>query len=66
MVNRNECQARFDGSSRLFAACWRQLLAWQRQGAIDTVTTVDDACRWLDDIAAEKVNNPQSAFYIYG
>ncbi len=56
----------FTGSPALFEACWRQLLQWTRQGAIDDPQDPDAALDWLEQIAAEKVNNPNSRFHIYG
>ena len=55
----------FDGSARLFRACWNQYRSWLR-GAIDNPESDADVLDWLDQIASEKVNNPNSAFYIYG
>ena len=57
---------RFDGSPRLFRACWRQYRAWMAEGAIDDPTTDQDVLDWLDSIAAERVNDGRSSFYIYG
>jgi len=56
----------FEGSPDLFDACWRQLLQWVRQGAIDDPPDQSDVDDWLEQIAAEKVNNPRSRFHIYG
>lgn len=55
----------FDGSDRLFDACWRQYTQWLKS-AIDDPTCQDDIDNWLHSIASEKVNNPRSKFYIYG
>jgi hypothetical protein len=52
-------------SWRLFLACWRQYRTWLR-GAIDDPQSDDDVLGWLDSIAAERVNNPRSSFYITG
>jgi hypothetical protein len=60
-----ECRTRFDGSERLFEACWRDLQRGIRQGAIDA-STVDLAMVWLDDFASERVNDERSPFYLYG
>lgn len=57
--------ATFDGSERLFRACWRQYIAFLR-GSIDAPICDQDVADWLDSIAAEKVNDSRSAFYIYG
>lgn len=56
----------FSGSNRLFEACYRQYLKWLREGAIDTPVDICQVVQWVDSIAAEKVNNPRSSFYIYG
>ena len=55
----------FNGSQALFEACWNHYKRWLN-GAIDDPDTIDDILGWLDSIAAEKVNNPKSKFYIYG
>lgn len=52
-------------SSRLFQACYRQLLQWIRQGAI-YMPDLDEACNWMDLLISERVNNPRSQFYMYG
>lgn len=59
-------QPRFDGSRGLFNACWNQFQRYRREGAIDEPQDDEDVMQWLDEIAAEKVNNPQSRFWIYG
>ena len=57
-----KCRKSFDGSDDLFEACWRTLRSiWNA-----TEITDDDAEDWLEQIAAEKVNNPRSSFHIYG
>ena len=63
-IRRVACN-RFDGSTRLFNACWRQYRQWLN-GAIDDPINLDDVMQWLDTIASEKVNNPASSFYIHG
>lgn len=55
----------FDGSDRLFAACWRQYREYLN-GGIDDPSCDADVIDWLDALASEKVNNPRSTFYIYG
>jgi hypothetical protein len=55
----------FDGSEELFDACWRQYRTYVN-GAIDDPEDLGDVLEWLDSIAAEKVNNPRSRFYMYG
>jgi hypothetical protein len=61
--SKGTCKGQFAGSERLFEACWRELLRCRRHTEIDTQA---DAGRWLDLFAAEKVNNPKSAFYLWG
>ena len=56
---------RFDGSENLFDACWREYRGYVRS-AIDNPESISDVMDWLDRIAAEKVNNPKSSFYMYG
>jgi len=56
---------KFKGSGALFEACWHQYRTFLR-GAIDDPKDFGDVMNWLDHIAAEKVNNPESKFYIYG
>ena len=58
-------RSRFDGSLGLFEACWRQYLTYVN-GGTDNPTRIDDVTGWLDAIASEKVNNPESKFYIHG
>lgn len=55
----------FDGSRRLFRACWRWYRAALR-GAIDNPQADRDVIMWLDARAQELVNNPRSSFYIHG
>ncbi len=52
-------------SLRLFKACWRQYVGYLRS-SIDDPTCDDDVLSWLDSIAAEKVNNSRSTFYLRG
>jgi hypothetical protein len=56
---------KFDGSTRLFNACWHQYRSYVK-GAIDDPTCLADVTDWLDTLASEKVNNSRSSFYIYG
>ncbi len=58
-------RAKFRGSNKLFRACWAQYRTWLH-GAIDNPTCDGDVHTWLETIAAEKVNNSKSGFYIYG
>ena len=55
----------FDGSGALFLACWKQYRVWLN-GAIDDPESDSDVMGWLNRIAAERVNNPRSRFFIYG
>lgn len=56
----------FRGSLRLYRACWRQYQHLRLTGAFDDPGGDDDVLNALDQIAAEKVNNPRSVFYMYG
>ena len=56
---------KFDGSTALFEACWRQYRGYLK-GSIDDPKSMSDVMDWLDNIASEKVNNPNSRFYIHG
>ena len=56
---------KFDGSDRLFRACWRQYRGWLN-GAIDAPACDDDVMDWLEQIAAQRVNDGDSPFYMYG
>ena len=62
---RAECARYFDGSERLFNACWTTYLGYLN-GAIDMPECGLDIDDWLENIASERVNNPNSTFYIYG
>ena len=56
---------KFDGSLALFKSCWKQyrrLLA----SDIDDPTSDDDVLGWLEELAAGRVNDGGSSFYIYG
>ena len=56
---------KFDGSERLFNACWREyrrLLA----SDIDNPQSDADVMDWLEELASERVNSGRSPFYIYG
>ena len=65
LKDKNYYRKEFDGSSRLFNACWRQYIGYLRV-AIDDPTCDMDVDDWLENIASEKVNNSRSVFYIYG
>jgi hypothetical protein len=62
---RKGCKEYFEGSVRLFNASWSQYLGYLN-GAIDMPECGLDIDDWLEKIAEEKVNNPNSVFYIYG
>ena len=63
---KQELRAKFpDESDRLFDAAYRQLRTWIRRGAID-YPDLAAACDWIEQIMAERVNNPRSSFYLYG
>lgn len=64
-LDRKASRENFDGSDRLFAACWRQYLTYLAE-SIDNPTCQSDIDGWLESIASEKVNNPRSVFYLYG
>jgi len=64
-VSKDAARKEFDGSNSLFNACWRVYLGYLK-GAIDNPSDQSDVDSWLRAIAAEKVNNPKSSFYIYG
>lgn len=55
----------FDGSWDLFASCWKQYRLWLN-GAIDDPQSDAGVMGWLDQIAAEKVNNPRSRYFVTG
>lgn len=57
---------RFDGSDRLFRACWRAYIAGLRTGTYDTPASQDCIDFALDCEAAHRVNNERSPFYIFG
>lgn len=59
-MKKRDYKAEFDGSNRLFEACWRRYLRARRFLEIDDVST------FLDDMAAGLVNDSNSSFYIYG
>jgi hypothetical protein len=58
--------ARRGTSGSLFASCWRQYMEWRRQGAIDDPASDDEVLDFLDTLAAERVNDSASRYYIYG
>jgi hypothetical protein len=59
-------RAGFDGSDRLFRACYREYTGLITAGAIDYPRDKIDASGWLETLASGKVNNPRSVFYMYG
>lgn len=62
---RKFARKRFDGSDDLFNTCWREYIGHCR-GVIDNPRCLADIMGWLEALASEKVNNPDSRFYIYG
>ena len=65
LSRRSEARKSFDGSERLFRACWRQYLGCL-DGSIDNPCSLSDIEDGLEAIALDKVNDPDSVFYIYG
>ena len=63
---RAELMADFDGSSDFFRACWSEYHRMISSGAIDGPKSIVDADGWIESIAAKKVNNPRSRYYIFG
>jgi hypothetical protein len=55
----------FGGSDRLFAACW-QTYRIMLQESIDYPQDDEAVIEWLDTIAADKVNDDTSSFWMYG
>lgn len=55
----------FQGSGRLFRASWGQYTRYL-QGSIDDPRDDQDVISWLDTIAADKVNDSRSTFYMRG
>lgn len=64
-LNREESRKNFDGSDRLFNACWSQYKKWLKN-SIDSPSCQEDIDVWLNCIASKKVNDFNSEFYIYG
>jgi hypothetical protein len=62
---KRKARKRFDGSLALFEACWREYRGHVR-GAIDSPSSIEDVTGWLETLASNKVNNPQSRFFIHG
>jgi hypothetical protein len=66
-INRGRKQSareRFGGSNRLFAACWRDLLKFERESDFIGGDIELDAV--LNEFASRRVNNSRSSFWIYG
>lgn len=63
-IKRVACR-RFDGSAELFNSCWSKYKRDILPGT-DNPQNISDVMQWLDTIAAEKVNDSKSRFYIYG
>ena len=64
-ISKAEARELFDGSNRLFEACWKDYVGYL-EGSIDDPEDIEDVMDWLDSIASEKVNDWNSPFYIYG
>jgi hypothetical protein len=63
-ARRGEARRRFDGSERLFNACWRELLWYERNADVcGSEIEVDSV---LHGAASRRVNNERSSFWIYG
>ena len=58
---KSRCRKNFEGSERLFRACWNYF--WLEFDSPSDFIGLTEA---LDSIAAERVNNPRSSFYIHG
>ena len=61
MGRKAEAKKNFNGSERMFEACWRQLTDLEHQGLV--VAEVDET---LSSFASERVNDEKSPFYMYG
>ena len=55
-----------EDSTALFNACWTVYKRYLNSSAIDNPACDDDVESWIDSIISEKVNNPNSQYYIYG
>jgi uncharacterized protein (DUF427 family) len=51
----------FEGSERLFNACWNAYRKAVREG-----NAIEDVSAFLDAMASDKVNDSKSVFYLYG
>jgi hypothetical protein len=58
-------RTQFAGSPALFSACWRE---YRRllSSDIDNPRCDSDVLDWLDTLAADRVNDGGSEFFIYG
>lgn len=61
---RAEARKRFDGSDRLFNACWRELLWYERNA--DALPSEVEVDAFLWEAAGRRVNDSRSPFYLYG
>jgi len=57
----SRCREKFDGSDKLFSHCWS--FFWKE---FDAPYDFEQLTETLDSIAAARVNNPRSSFYIHG
>lgn len=63
-LNRKVSRKNFDGSDKLFNACWQQYRRYL--SSVNYPECQEDVDNWLYSIASEKVNNSRSVFYITG
>ena len=56
----------FDGSRDLFEAAWRKLRSYDKSSINLDWNDNKEVEQWLESLASEFVNDPESRFYIYG
>ena len=56
----------FDGSRDLFEAVWRKLRSYAKSSINLDWNDNKEVEQWLESLASEFVNDPESRFYIYG
>ena len=54
--------AAFEGSERLFNACWREYTDYVKDNGAPSMDVLD----FVDEAASARVNNPRSSFYLRG
>ena len=59
-----EARKRFDGSERLFNACWRELNWFERNA--NALRDGAEVAAYLYAAASRRVNNERSSFWLYG